>query len=162
VSIERRDMTGTPIRSTVVVQEVDQLADVQTIYRTLDNQHRHLMSHLQDSVRMASGEFQIIMDPQEDYRTLDGFFPVPAGVGSANFLDTPAIKQDIFIAAAGPDIHFFPSIDEKVVSLPAGVSNIVNGTGYLAGLVSKTIPYESCFDENTTALIACETEPYPW
>jgi len=46
-------------------------------------------------------------------------------------------------------------------TIPGGISNIENGTGYVAGIVSKTIPYESCFDENFQ-FIACDLLPPPW
>jgi hypothetical protein len=72
------------------------------------------------------------------------------------------IDQQIFIASAGPDFHYFPFMDDKLIHLPEGVTNVVNGVGYLAGIVSKTIPYQSCLREGTIDPIPCELEPYSW
>lgn len=164
VRVERQSSRDpTPIRATVVIQEVERLADVQTVYRSRDDQNMITIPHLKDSVRSSSGDLQIIMNPQEDFPPLSSFFPLPQEVSSVNFLDTQAIKQHVFIASAGPDYYFFPAIGEKVISLPEGPSNIIEGVGYLAGLVSKTIPYESCFEEEEeNILITCEPVPPPW
>lgn len=163
VHIERRSSRDpTPIRATVLIQGIEKFADIQTVYRTQNNQDRMAMPHLQDSVRTASGDLQIIMEPQEDFPILSVFFPLPSGVSAVNFLDTEAIEQHIFIASAGPDFLYFPSIDEKVEALPDGVSNIENGVGYLAGITSKTIPYSSCTEEGSSSVIPCDSESPPW
>jgi hypothetical protein len=36
-------------------------------------------------------------------------------------------------------------LDDVLYALPEGISNVENGLGYMFGMVSKTIPYESCF-----------------
>lgn len=163
VSIDPRSTTDpTPVRTTVLIEGVEQLADVKTVYRSSDNREMITISHLQDSSRLSSGDLQVIMDPQEDFPLLDSFFSLPPGVNTVNFLDTPDIKQHIFIASAGPDYLFFPSIDQKIIALPEGASNIVDGVGYLAGIVSKTIPYKGCYKDESTIQISCDPVPPPW
>ncbi len=163
VNIERRSSRDpTPIRATLIIDGIEQLADVKTVYRTMDDREIFTMPHLQDSVRLSSGNLQIIMDPQEDFIPLNSILPMPETVSSTNFLDTGEIKQHIFIASAGPDYDFFPSIGEKVIALPDRASNINDGLGYVAGIVSKTIPYKSCFEGESLTVVPCEPVPPLW
>lgn len=147
---------GSPL-DIIYVEGVARLADVRIFhyihFTNPGEDYRVPFIHIQDTLRRASGELMIEIDPREDTNML--------GILLGN---TPrsTFHQQIFIASAGPGFHDFPSIDEKIVALPEGVSNVVNGVGYLAGLVSKTIPYESCFEDGTDTLVPCETEPYVW
>lgn len=154
---------GTPPVDIIYIEGVERLADVQTIYTfghpNWEEKYMVPFSHLKDTTRMASGDFAIIIDPQEDQRVILTFSGPPCvrGLsqtfdcetplqGDFNFDDASMINMQIFIASAGPEFHQFQSIDEKVTVLPEGISNVANGTGYLAGILSKTIPYESCFE----------------
>lgn len=55
----------------------------------------------------------------------------------------------IFVAKGGSDWLDFSSIDPDLIMLPEGISNVDQGTGYVAGVKSKTIPYAHalCQDE---------------
>lgn len=171
---------GTPPVDIIYIKGVERLADVQTIYsfghRNWEEEYMVPFSHLKDTTRQASGDYVIVIDPQEDQRVILTFRGPPCVrrniiitfdcetplQGDFNFDDASMINMQIFIASAGPEFHFFPSIDEKVTAMPEGISNVANGTGYLAGIVSKTIPYESCFEEDSAVLIPCELQPPPW
>lgn len=163
----------------IYLEGVKRLADVQTVYyfdpAGSGIEYTAIFSHLQDTARQASGEYVIELDPREDRRRLQSLTnPVCDRVMDITWDCVTPIEEDRFefneerltgmsihIASAGPDYLQFSNIDEKIVELPEGVSNVVNGTGYLAGVVSKTIPYESCMDEHSR-LIPCEPAPYPW
>src|SRR5690625_7412158 len=93
-----------------------------------------------DTTRQASGEFVIRMDPREDTRALQA-------IGGPLFDGSMIADRRGFIASAGPGFHPFPFLDENVTALPGGISNIQNGTGYVAGVVSQTNPYARCFYE---------------
>lgn len=135
----------------VFIEGVERLADAQTVYHgrgANGSVSIRAFPHRHDTSRTASGDLQIAIDFREDRRELENFSPV--------------FKSQIFIAAANPDFIDFGNIQDRTAALPDGVSNIENGTGYLAGIVSKTIPYESCIREGSTDLIPCELQPPPW
>lgn len=162
------DALGNPVNTTVFVKGVDRLADVQTVFHPTfpvsGKEYLVRLSHLQDSLHTSSGEFRILIDPLEDFQHLDTYYRLNPSVTFSQYLNPSSAygPQQIFIASAGPDYHFFPSIDQKIVALPEGVSNIENGVGYLSGIVSKTVPYQTCMEEGTIILIPCEPEAPPW
>ncbi|MEX2602321.1 MAG: hypothetical protein WD355_11765 [Balneolaceae bacterium] len=163
----------------IYLEGVERLADVQTVYYfdpyNVRVEYTAVFPHLQDTARQASGEYVIELDPRADRRRLQSLTsPVCDRVMDITWDCVTPIEEDrfefneermtrisIYIASAGPDYLHFSNVDEKIVELPEGISNVVNGTGYLAGIVSKTIPYESCTDE-FSRLIPCEPAPYPW
>lgn len=68
------------------------------------------------------------------------------------------IGRQIFVAVAGPDWdESIISFDDLSYALPDIASNVENGVGYLIGIVSKSIPYKSCFDDNED-IISCPAE----
>lgn len=135
----------------VFIEGVERLADVQTVYHGRDLSTGEVrikgISHRQDTSRTVSNGYQIPINPQEASQELVGFPPV--------------FKKQVFVAAAGPDFTDFGTIGDKIAALPEGPSNITNGVGYLGGIVSKTVPYDTCRGEGM-ALIPCEPEPPPW
>ncbi len=138
------------IYNIVYIEGVEQLADVQVIYHGRypnTGEGRVLgLPYLEDTLRIASGDLQVFISPGKHNDKLVGFPPVT--------------KSLVFVAAAGPDYFPFGSVSERVISLPEGVSNIENGVGYLGGIVSKPVPYKSCFEEFT--LVPCPVDPNPW
>ncbi|MEX2601182.1 MAG: hypothetical protein WD355_06005 [Balneolaceae bacterium] len=163
VNIERwRNLpTEAPLRTTVIIDKsVETLADIQTVFQSLDGSEIYTFQYLDDNYRTSSGDIHIVIESLEEYEELLNYTTFP--VSARNYLSTPEIRQQIFIAVGGSDYLDFSTIDEKIISLPEGVSNIENGIGYLAGIVSKTIPYQMCRVENTTQIITCDTESPPW
>lgn len=72
-----------------------------------------------------------------------------------SFIDVP---RQVFVASGGPEwIDDFASMEDIVYNLPQTFSNIEGGVGYLVGIVSKTIPFKSCFDDDGEH-IACPLE----
>ena len=129
-------------RDVVYIEGAERLADVQVRYHYRPAAGRAPMypvPHIQDTVRTSPSTYEVLVDPkfEEDYR--ERYFP--AGIGGS------FLYKEVFVAAAGPDWHPFATIDEKIIALPEGISNVENGVGYVAGIVSKTIPYVSCWDE---------------
>lgn len=139
-----------PLFATVFLEGVDRVADVRTVHGPIR------VPHLKDTVRTAQDHFRIAIDLSDDLQILSTLYP---GEPPGSLISDSSL---IFIAAAGPDYHYFGSISEKVIALPEGVTNIENGTGYLAGFVSKTIPLGSCRSGETENLIPCDPEPPPW
>lgn len=130
---------------------IDRLGDVQSVYHGRDSFSGTVRiktySHFrpEDTTRTGLDFHSVYIDQSKE--DLTGFPPV--------------VKSLIFVAAVGPDYHNFGSIDENVLAIPDGASNIENGLGYLAGIVSKTIPFQSCYDNNGM-LTPCPTDPPPW
>lgn len=127
----------------VYIDGIEHLADVQTIYRIRHPQTgQYLFSfpHVQDTVDTPDADYLITIDPDEDLEIIQ------ERIGDVNDEEIEITKQ-ISVAVAGPGWPFFPGLNENVIALPEGISNVKNGTGYVAGIVSKTFPYKSCFDE---------------
>ncbi|MEX2601756.1 MAG: hypothetical protein WD355_08920 [Balneolaceae bacterium] len=170
IQIEYADFRRTPVTTTIFIENVDRLVDAQTVYRTYDNSAILTVPHLKDTVYIDfSNEYRIIMETLEDRNLLEVYFPVPfrlpisqlGEISDGIFLVGDFHKQ-IFLAAGGPDYHHFPSFDPKIEALPEGLSNVENGVGYLAGVVSKTIPYRMCRNIGHPIPIPCEEMPPPW
>ncbi|TVQ04902.1 MAG: hypothetical protein EA359_04905 [Balneolaceae bacterium] len=70
------------------------------------------------------------------------------------------LYRQIFVAQGGPEWNDeIRSLDDLVYILPDSFSNVEGGIGYLVGIVSKSIPYKSCYSEGEpTVLIACPEE----
>ena len=157
----------TPTLTSIYIQGVERLADIRTVfYGPMSESGETNMtdiSHLKDSTRSGSGRWQVYVNPLEDFQYLTTFLPFKPPVLLTEYL-TPIspYKPKIYIASAGPGYHFFPSIDEKIIALPDGVSNVINGVGYVAGIISKTVPYKNCITEGTTDIEPCPLEPPPW
>jgi hypothetical protein len=157
----------TPTLTSIYIQGVERLADIRTVfYGPMSESGETNMtdiSHLKDSTRSGSGRWQVYINPLEDFQYLTTFLPFKPPVLLTEYL-TPVspYKPKIYIASAGPGYHFFPSIDEKIIALPDGVSNVINGVGYVAGIISKTVPYKNCITEGTTDIEPCPLEPPPW
>lgn len=142
----------TEIPRVVTIEGVERLADTKVVYSGVEHTgdpFRIIIPHLRDSLRLNTGGYQVFIDTRQHNPLLSG-------------ISVPITGRQIFIASGGPDYHNFGLIDEKIIALPEGTSNIENGIGYLAGIVSKTIPFESCYNEDTRQLIACEPETPPW
>ncbi|MEX0894538.1 MAG: hypothetical protein WDZ36_02175 [Balneolaceae bacterium] len=143
-----RTNSPVPSAATVFLEGVSRLADVRTVLGPIR------VSHLKDTTGIAAGYFRVAIDLSEDLRMLSLMNP---GVSPAQLISS---DSKIYITSAGPDYHFFGSLSEKVIALPDGVSNIEKGLGYLAGIVSKTVPLQSCREKG--GYIPCDPEPPPW
>jgi hypothetical protein len=140
----------------VYIEGVNQLVDVATVYY-YENSEEDMRSsyfsipHLQDSSRTTTGGYLVIIDPYEEADEVNERMPHGARVE----------HKQIFVASADPEFNaLFKEWDDRI-KFPNGISNVKNGVGYVAGIVSKTIPYKSCYDENDY-LVPCPLEPSPW
>lgn len=149
---------------TLEISGVENLADVRTIWRISEISTSRISifnyPHLQDTVEVFPGFHKLEINTMDNIESIArNFHP---DFNEAIELFTPQQSQ-VWVASAGPGWLFFPDIDENVVTLPDGISNVENGTGYLIGIVSKTVPLKSCFDEDDEdEVIACEEETPLW
>lgn len=147
----------TPVLDNETMLEVDgvkRLADVRTVYHVLfpliDQVERISFPKDEISPRPPDG-YRINLRPGRDRSYLNEFF---AG--------GEIIREQIFVASAGPEWHDFRSLERRIFNLPDEISNVENGVGFLTGVVSKTIPFETCLDEESGESIPCPLQPPPW
>ncbi|MFH5831854.1 hypothetical protein [Halalkalibaculum sp. DA384] len=119
----------------VYINGIKKLADVHTRFHT-ESGEIVVVPHIRDTVSRRSDDYVVAIDPAEDL----------AALGEHN--TDGYTRKEIFVAAGGPNWPPMGSIDEDLISMPEGVSNVTSGAGYLAGIVSKILPYRCCFDEN--------------
>lgn len=73
------------------------------------------------------------------------------------------LYRQFFVASAGPEWDAsISSINDIEYFLNATASNVENGLGYVVGIDSKWIPYDSCFTSGRTNVIPCEPEKPYW
>lgn len=139
----------------IQVHVSERLADVQTIYYVrsflTDNETVVTFSQLGDTLRTGLGRYQVSFNPIENEESLNHNFP-----------NSDIIRRQVYVAITTNETPHFPSLDRFSFNIPDGVSNIQNGVGYLSGIVSKTIPYKSCFSDGGSNLIPCKEVPVPW
>lgn len=132
------------------VFDVELLADVQTRYivrfEQLGRDYTVSFPYRQNISPYSSTEYRVLLRPGADQAYLDEYY---AG--------GTILSRQIFVAAAGPGWPDFIALDEIIETLPDGISNVENGVGYMAGIMSMLIPLKSCYDE-TGNLIGCPVE----
>ncbi|MDR8392318.1 hypothetical protein NC796_14285 [Aliifodinibius sp. S!AR15-10] len=140
----------------VFIDGVDQLVDARTVYQVKNTQSGggdsyFTISHLQDSSTTVSGTYLVTVNP---YIESDEVKSRLSGGASL-------VKKQIYVAAAGTGFDAFSFEDDPRRNLPEGITNVEHGVGYVAGIVSKTIPYKSCVDDSER-VIPCPLESPPW
>ncbi len=150
--------TPIPDDASIVVPGVERVADFQTIYTSQDGESYIAVPHLQDSVSSSSGDPAFFMDMRQDFDTLQTFLPMPDYVTEKNYLDLPDVKEYVYVAVAGPGYRV-----SGMENAPSnGISNVENGVGFVAGIISKTVPFKSCYQEGRELLAPCPTVPPLW
>lgn len=131
----------------VLVRGAERIADVQAIYQIRDTitsrEFRFSISHLQDTLRTGiPGEHVIEIDPRSDMEELERLLVVRSEV--VREFDAARYKFvncQLYVAVATSDFPNFHLLDFNVIALPEGVTNVEDGVGFLAAVVSKTVPY---------------------
>lgn len=128
---------------------VDRLADVQVVaifgIRWAGMTFNRIRSapYRNQVEQIASEEYRVRIHPIRN----PGILPANAVVESSRLM--------VFVASGGPEWNSeIDSLDDLNYALPEVNSNVEGGVGYVVGIVSKSIPYQSCFDEESN-LVAC-------
>ncbi len=131
---------GSSNLDTLVVNGVQHLADVQVLYDV--KYHYSQVSTSDDAIntkkfRNLTDTLRVLHFQQKHVlinvnHHLNAFYmgPIPYSIK----------KNKITVFSAGPEWVHFSELDENLLSLPEGASNIEGGSGYLIGVISKTIP----------------------
>lgn len=118
----------------VEIKGVEKLVDAQIIHQSQSQYSTR--SFIKDTVVVSDGSYQVLIQPWINYES----------IGTIDMISKENLT--IFVAAATNAFPDFAIFDEITIAFPGGVSNVENGIGYVGGIVSKTIPYRSCFNEN--------------
>jgi len=127
-------------RDTLIVNNVQRLVDVRVLYDVY--YHWSELTTSEDVLQKFTFKQQVetLSDFQHNQRRiminvqfhLDAFPLIP--------IRHTIKKNEITVFSAGPDWIHFSDLDENLISLPEGASNIEGGSGFLIGVISKTIP----------------------
>lgn len=159
--LRRETGFGRPVTYTLYVDDnVEHLVDVQTkwyvrVYSSnFEERKVFSFSHRNKAVRIQAygGAYSFFIEPAREMEQI---------LAESQALEIQVLHRQIYVAAGGPEWDDgIASLSDLVYALPGGFSNVENGLGYMVGIDSKIIPFESCFDEQA-ALVSCpEEEPY--
>lgn len=131
----------------LLIKGVERLADVQSIWKNYGRVHYRRFA--ERSV-VSDDTYTVTFRIGRDMGILFENPPPPASlVGS---------PRQIFVASGGPEWNEeIPLMNDLVYNLPVSFSNVEGGVGYLIGIVSKTIPFRGCFNDEGEN-IACPLE----
>ncbi|MEX1270504.1 MAG: hypothetical protein WEA56_15915 [Balneolaceae bacterium] len=102
-----------------------------------------VFSHLSDA----------FVEPNGDYRFPVDFWPRIREIVAPS--DSVIIlEREVVVASSRKDWPDLSGLDKQEIFIPEGDSNVENGTGMIAGIASRKMPLESCFDEEGK-LTAC-------
>lgn len=97
------------------------------------------------------GEYRVLMKP-------DSKFNVSVSQPPRDDLVIEYLHHQVFVASGGPEWNKnLSDLSDIQYSLPEVISNVENGTGYMFGIVSKSIPFKNCFNDQGE-FIACPEE----
>lgn len=100
---------------------------------------------------IAPGEYRVWMRP-------DSKFNVSVPIPPRDDLEIEYLHHQVFVASGGPEWNEeLADLEDIEYSLPEVISNVENGTGYIFGIVSKSVPFKNCFDDQGE-FIACPQE----
>jgi hypothetical protein len=123
------------------IRNVQHLADVLVIYDLIlhypdfgDVPYVYTFRHLADTL---SGSHSI---KQVSIYTWPHFWAI-AGLVLCWECSYTIVKREIKVSSAGPDWLPFTNLNENLISLPEGSTNVEGGTGYLIGVISNTIEW---------------------
>lgn len=108
--------------------------------------HKEIVPQHSD-IRSTETGFVVYSYPQADMSEISSYHnSLTAGIQH--------LWQEVQIVSGNSNWPDYENFDEDDY-LPHENSNINNGTGILAGAVSKTVPFQSCYDDEG-GIIACE------
>lgn len=145
---------GDGCRALMRIEGVERLADVQSKWHVrilflvdgeviFEREGHYTIPHRDRATRVAAGAYTVFIDTRSERDEIMNQLFVPSGTAA----QIQVLQRQLFVASGGPEwIEDIASLDDVVYALPEGLSNVENGIGYMVGIVSKTIPYESCFE----------------
>lgn len=100
-------------------------------------------------------EYLVWLTPGDKFNVLGQLPEPPAGWDD---LEIEYMQHQLFVASGGPEWkEDFKDLSDIEYALSERISNVENGSGYMFGIVSKSIPFKNCFDDEGE-FIACPEE----
>lgn len=145
----------------VFISGIDRLADVHTRWlvriiapdsgwdfkRIFWIPHRHRVRHI-----ATSGDYELRISIVSDFANILEQIVIPP----RGELQVEVIQKQIYVASGGPEWNEeIAFLGDLVYAHPDIILNVENGVGYLIGVTSKAIPFESCYNDQFE-LIACD------
>ncbi len=151
---------GEPITYTLFVDDVDRLAAVQTKWYVrlvapgFEKDEIFSFSYRNKYEKLYENHYRIYIEPEKDKKEMRTQTLLPSSG------EIQVLYRQVFVASGGPDWNEeITGLDDLVYALPGGASNVENGLGYVVGIDSKWIPFESCYEDGL--LVGCgEENPY--
>lgn len=131
----------------LLIEGVERIADVQTLWK--ENGRVPYRRFVEQS-EVSENRYFVPLRIGWDLQYLFG------DRQPSNLLDLG--PRQIFVASGGPGWNEgIPSLSDLEYATLEGTSNVEGGVGYVIGIVSKTIPFKGCFNDEGEN-IACPTE----
>lgn len=148
---------GEPPAYRIYITDVDQLVDIRTRWylRIAGENEIISFSHRNEVEKISAygGSYSVSVVPEEE---LDEIRTQTLGDSYIQVL-----HKQFYVASGGPEWkEEISSTDDLVYALPGGISNVENGLGYMVGIDSKSVPFESCYNKNSLLIPCAEEEPY--
>lgn len=156
---------GFPTTYSVVVDGSVHVADVQSKWYVrikapnLDSRRVFTFSYRNDAdtTEVIGGDYSFLLKPEEELSDIEDQVLLPENG------EIEVVHRQIYVASTGSEwISGVSSLSDLTYALPETFSNVENGVGFLTGIDSKYLPYESCENEGKTQLIPCPEEEKFW
>lgn len=110
-----------------------------------------------DTTEANGGSYSFHLKPDEELSEIENQVLLPEGG------EIEVVHRQIYVASTSVDwISNVSSLDDLTYALPETFSNVENGVGFITGIDSKYVPYESCENESKTQIIPCTEEAKFW
>lgn len=156
---------GLPSTYAVVVDGSVHVADVQSKWyvriktSSLDIDRTFSFSYRNeaDTIETYGGAYSYMLRPADELKEIEKQLLLPDDG------ELEVVHRQIFVASTGSEwVSGVSSLDDLTYALPETFSNIENGVGFLTGIDSKYVPYESCENEGQTDIVPCPEEQEFW
>ncbi len=161
---EENRLIGQGPAYTVFIDGMNPLADVQSRWFVrlkapgIDQKKMFYFSYKNEAEKDHLGEYKVTMDPDWEREQLLSQSIIPHPPDG----EIQVLHRQVFVAIAGPEWKDdIDSLDDLVYALPESLTNVEDGLGYMVGVVSKSIPFKSCYNDQRQ-LIACPEEKPFW
>ncbi len=144
---------GDGCRATLRIEKVDRLVDVQSKWHVnirfvtrgevvFEEERFYTIPYRSKVNKIAEKAYTVFINTNSEMDEIRNQLQRAAN----NRVIIEVLSREIFVASGGPNWdEEIVSLDDIAYTLPGSFSNVENGIGYMVGIVSKSIPYESCF-----------------
>lgn len=145
-------------RGTLLLKGVDNIADILTVWSVYGETHLVNYRHRIKDIAPVGFDFSVDLSA---YRDVNVIFNQDTNPTSAGIIADENVKRQVFVASGGPEWNEeITSLSDLEYAIPESFYNVENGVGYVIGIVSKTIPFESCLDDQAKPIACPEEEPF--